>query len=166
MKLRWKDLKKEAKKAEWRGTLLCREIKKHLWEVRQDWVDPVRLYIPQLDLEFAYGFMHSDGPSIPTLVCMLFGKSREDLIKSGFTHDYGYEHAILFVRRPNEEWGTVTLDKESIDTILRIGCLAEGAADWQADLIYWGVRTKIGEKAWKKCRRQDKDNLQDSAESV
>jgi hypothetical protein len=160
MKIRWKDVK--GARGEWRGTLLCRKTGKYSWEVRQDWADPRRLYIPKLDLEFAYGFQNSDGPSIPKLVCMLFGKGRKDLLESGFLHDYGYEHAEVFVRQPDEEWGIVKLDKKSIDVLLRSGVLAQGAEHWQADLIYWGVGTEFGKKAWKKCRKADKDRLQNS----
>jgi len=150
MKIRWKDVRETS--GEWRGVLLCHKTGRYSWEVRQDWSDPRRLYVPKLGMEFAYGFQNSDGPSIPRLVCLLFGHGRED-----FLDDYGYEHEGVFVRIPDGEWEFVKMDKKSIDVLLKVGVLAQDAKYWQSDLVYWGVRTKFGEKAWKKCRKADKD---------
>jgi len=167
MNLDWKSLKGKGELGEWRGTLLCREKGKHLWEVRQDWVDPRRLHVPKLGAEFAFDSgWESDGPSIPTLVCLVFGKPREAYLCSGFLHDDGYRRAGLWMRKDGEtDWEFEPFDKKSLDVLLRIGVRSEGAEKWQEDLIYWGVGTEFGRLAWKKCRRADGKRLPKAARS-
>jgi hypothetical protein len=144
-------------KGEWRGKLLRKELRRHRWLVLQPDEDVCRLYVRDNNLEYSFpANWESDGPSIPNAVCELFGTKREAFLKSGFLHDYIYRTARCLVREPGGEWESVELDKETADTLLRVGLLAEGSGSMQARIIYLGVHTKIANRLWRRHRNKER----------
>lgn len=137
----------------WRGSLLRKPLGRNLWEVYQLRSDPCRLYVKEFGKEYAFGTgWISDGPSIPKIACILIALGRNDLLRAGFLHDYGYDMAGLYSRMEGGPWEFEELGKKTIDHILWVGARAEGASRKQADLVHWGVSTFIGQIMWDRCR--------------
>lgn len=161
-KLGWREVEKWAKAkskplGEWRGELKFEAGEGGECRVFQP-DDPCRLWIPAVGLEYAWadGGWRSDGASIPAWACRVLHCARDDFRRSGFLHDFSYETEGVYARNPDADlrWTRIAVDKDTADTLLRVGVTAEGATNAQAEAIWLGVRTPFGEAAWRRCRER------------
>lgn len=144
------------RKGEWRGCYIaepCSGGKE--WLVEQPASDPMRLFVADLALEFAFGGrLRSDGGSIPK-ACQGIKALRlkpDSFLKSYFLHDACYGRGRVEVREPGGKWHAVPLDRRQADALLYCGLGAEGATLAEAQTIYRAVRM-FGHRAWNQNRK-------------
>lgn len=141
---------------EWRGAYVAERQPDGLWHVVQSATDPMRLYMTDLDLEFAWaGRLVSDGGSIPKWAQGIKGLhlSPDAYLRAFFHHDALYERAKVWVREPGGRWHEIPVDRRQADAQLYCGLGAEKATLADAQVIYRAVRM-FGHRAWEKCRKE------------
>lgn len=144
------------RKGEWRGAYVAEKQADGLWHVVQSQTDPMRLFVTDLALEFAWaGTLLSDGGSIPKAFQHVKGLhlAPDAYLRSFFHHDALYERALVFVREPGGTWHRVPVDRRQADAQLYCGLGAEHATLADAQTIYRAVRM-FGHRAWEACRKE------------
>ena len=141
---------------EWRGAYVAERRLDGLWHVVQSQTDPMRLFVTDLGLEFAWaGQLVSDGGSIPKAFRHVNGLNLapDAYLETYFHHDALYERAKVWVRKPGGKWHEVPVDRRQADAQLYCGLGARHATLAEAQTIYRAVRM-FGHRAWAKCRKE------------